>query len=139
MIVVDTGVLLAVGNATDSRHGDCLTLLQTLVDEGRELLIPAPVFAETCIMLERKVDARAELKFVQEVNAGTFILSPTTAAELARIQELVTQYIDFPLGVVDASVVALAERLRIGEVATLDHRHFRSIRPHHLDAFSLLP
>ncbi|WP_275669516.1 hypothetical protein [Glycomyces paridis] len=39
----------------------------------------------------------------------------------------------------DASVVALAERLRIREVATIDHRHFNIVRPAHVDAFTLLP
>lgn len=39
----------------------------------------------------------------------------------------------------DAAVIAVAERLRITEVATLDHRHFRVVRPRHIPAFTLLP
>jgi hypothetical protein len=53
--------------------------------------------------------------------------------------ELVEIYGDFPLGTTDASVIAVAERLNITEVATLDHRHFAAVRPAHCDAFSLLP
>jgi len=56
-----------------------------------------------------------------------------------RIIELVAQYRDFPLGTVDASVIACAERLGIAEVVTVDHRHFRAIRPAHVEAFALLP
>jgi uncharacterized protein len=41
--------------------------------------------------------------------------------------------------VVDASVVAVAERLGLAEVATLDRRHFSAIRPKHVTAFTLLP
>lgn len=37
---------------------------------------------------------------------------------------LVEQYADLPLGTSDASAIALAERLNITEVATLDLRHF---------------
>ncbi|GAB3997711.1 hypothetical protein GCM10029992_21470 [Glycomyces albus] len=66
-------------------------------------------------------------------------LSPTTDQELLRIAELVERYADLPLGAVDASVVALAERLDIREVATIDHRHFNIVRPAHAEAFSLLP
>lgn len=43
--------------------------------------------------------------------------------------ELVRRYADLPLGAVDASVVAVAERTKITTVATLDHRHFHIVRP----------
>jgi uncharacterized protein len=53
--------------------------------------------------------------------------------------ELVESYLDLPLGIVDAAVVAIAERLALTEIATLDHRHFSVVRPRHVPAFSLLP
>jgi len=53
--------------------------------------------------------------------------------------ELVRRYGDFPLGAVDASVVAVAERLDVADIATIDHRHFRAVRPMHRRAFNLLP
>ena len=53
--------------------------------------------------------------------------------------ELVVRYGDLPLGTTDASVVALAERLKIDEVATLDRRHFAVVRPSHTSALKLLP
>jgi len=62
-----------------------------------------------------------------------------TAADLERMAELVETYADLPLGTVDASVVATAERLGQAEVATLDHRHFTVVRPKHVQAFTLLP
>jgi hypothetical protein len=36
-------------------------------------------------------------------------------------------------------VVALAERLDEPKVATLDQRHFRTVRPTHVTALELLP
>lgn len=56
-----------------------------------------------------------------------------------RAAELVTRYADMPLGAVDASVVAVAERLGLTEIATTDRRHFGVVRPRHIDAFTLLP
>ncbi len=53
--------------------------------------------------------------------------------------DLVDRYADFPLGGVDASVIALAERLGVTEIATLDRRHFGVVRPKHVEAFTLLP
>ena len=56
--------------------------------------------------------------------------------------ELVRKYGDLGktgLGGADASVIALAERLRITEVATIDRRHFQVVRPAHCSAFTLLP
>jgi uncharacterized protein len=57
----------------------------------------------------------------------------------ARIAELVTTYADLQLGGTDASVITLAERLGATRIATLNHRHFRVVRPRHADAFELLP
>lgn len=56
-----------------------------------------------------------------------------------RVRELVDRYQDLRLGGTDASLVAIAERLGATRIATLDHRHFRVIRPQHCDAFELLP
>jgi hypothetical protein len=49
------------------------------------------------------------------------------------------QCLDLPLGIVDASVVALAERRGIEVIATTDQRHFRAVRPQHVEAFTLVP
>ncbi len=53
--------------------------------------------------------------------------------------ELAEQYVDLPLGTTDASVIALAERLGISEIATTDRRHFLVVRPRHVAALTLLP
>ncbi len=44
-----------------------------------------------------------------------------------------------PLGATDACLVALAERLRIVELVTLDRRHFSVVRPLHVDTLTLIP
>ncbi|MEV4320786.1 hypothetical protein AB0J37_00990 [Microbispora rosea] len=59
--------------------------------------------------------------------------------DLQRMSTLVETYASLPLGAVDASAVAVAERLGITEVATLDRRHFTVVRPLHTGAFMLLP
>jgi uncharacterized protein len=61
------------------------------------------------------------------------------AGDWLRIAELVAAYRDLPLGTVDASVIAAAERLGITAIATVDRRHFGVVRPRHVDAFTILP
>ena len=71
--------------------------------------------------------------------AGQIMMVPLTAADLDRMAEVVETYGDFPLGLVDAPVIAVAERLKADAIATLDHRHFSVVRPRHLPALKLLP
>lgn len=59
--------------------------------------------------------------------------------DYALVAELIERYDDLPLGTTHASVIALAERLDIREIATLDRRHFTTVRPRHVEAFTLLP
>ncbi len=48
-------------------------------------------------------------------------------------------HLHVPHGVVDASVLALVERLGEGKLATLYRRHFGMLRPAHVEALQLLP
>ncbi|MGH9022933.1 MAG: PIN domain-containing protein, partial [Acidimicrobiia bacterium] len=62
-----------------------------------------------------------------------------TTEDWARVVALVDRYADLPLGLVDAAVIAIAERHGATRIATLDHRDFSVVRPRHVDAFELLP
>ncbi|HZW99492.1 MAG TPA: PIN domain-containing protein [Trueperaceae bacterium] len=136
MIVIDTGPLVAALNADDKDHERCVRLLET--HQGR-LLVPAPVLTEVCWLLEREQGAQAEALFLEALARGELDLVAVTAGDLQRMAELVRQYADLPLGAVDASVIAVAERLAVTEVATLDVRHFTVVRPAHVKALTLLP
>lgn len=90
-------------------------------------------------MLERRRGAHAELAFPSDVRAGRYTLIESLSADLERIAELVAKYDELPLGTVDASVIALAERLNITTVVTLDRRDFGIVRPTRVPALTLLP
>ena len=136
MIVCDTGPLVAALNAKDANHQRCLDLLE---QHPGPLLVPAPVITEVCWLLESRSGPAAEAAFLDALHAGELTIVDLERDDLRRMADLVRRYADLPLGAVDASVVAVAERTRITTVATLDHRHFRVVRPHHTDAFTLLP
>ncbi|MGH3834689.1 MAG: type II toxin-antitoxin system VapC family toxin [Pseudonocardiaceae bacterium] len=136
MILVDTGPIVAVVNDRDDHHQECKYLLERLPGP---LLIPATVATEVCLMLERRRGTYAELAFLSDVRAGRYTLIESLSADLERISELVAKYDDLPLGTVDASVIALAERLNITTVVTIDRRDFGIVRPAHVPALTLLP
>jgi predicted nucleic acid-binding protein len=83
--------------------------------------------------------AKVEAAFLAQIARGTFELVHLAPADLVRMSELVIQYADFPLGAVDASVIAVAERFGVDRVATLDRRHFTVVKPMNVAAFTLLP
>lgn len=130
----DTGPLVAAIDRSDKHHARCAAFLESL-DGPR--LVPTTVIVEVCWLLEERPDIEAA--FLESVVSGEFKHVAVTAADLTRTAELVRTYADLPLGAVDASVVAVAERLKLSDVASLDHRHFTVVRPRHVTALNLLP
>jgi uncharacterized protein len=103
------------------------------------LLVPALCVTEVSQVTVSRGGVRAELRFLEALAAGSLLVEQVHPADLPRVAELVAVYRDLPLGTVDASVVAAAERLGATEIATLDRRHFGVVRPVHVEAFGLLP
>ena len=136
MIIWDTGPLFAATDIDDRDHSRYVELMR---HTPAPLLMPIPVLTEVGYLLEREKGARAEAEFLRSIRTGQVMMVPLTAADLDRMAELVETYSDFLLGLVDASVIAVAERLNADAIATLDHRHFSVVRPRHLSAFKLLP
>ena len=123
-LLLDTGPLVAAIDRSDKHHARYAALLESL--DG-PFLIPTTVIVEVCWLVEERPDIEAA--FLDSVVAGEFKYVAITAADLARTAELVRAYADLPLGAVDASVIAVAERLKLTEVASLDRRHFTVVRP----------
>ena len=131
MIVVDTGAVVALVNDRDHQHERCRYFQET---HPGPLLLSVTVVTEVCLLLERRRGTQAELAFLADVRAGRFRLVDDLEPDLDRIAELVERYADLSLGTVDASVVALTERLELREVATLDRRDFSVVRLQHTPA-----
>jgi predicted nucleic acid-binding protein len=134
LAVVDTGPLYAAVDEDDADHERCRAVLE---GAGYRLILPTLVIAEVTYLVATRLGADVEAKFLGAL-ARMHVEAPTPD-DWPRIGELVAQYSDFPLGGADASIVALAERLDIEAIITLDTRHFRAVRPRHRRAFRLLP
>ena len=101
--------------------------------------MPTLVITEVVYLIGTRLGSDAEVRFLGDLASGDLGVEPVAAADWLRIAELVHHYRDLPLGAVDASVIAAAERLNESTIATLDRRHFSAVRPNHVDAFTLLP
>ena len=103
------------------------------------LLVPSPVLGEVGYLLQSRVGPQAEVTFLKSFGSDGFHIAELKDQDVRRMAELVEAYLDLPLGIVDAAVIAIAERLQLTEIATLDHRHFAVVQPSHTRAFTLLP
>jgi uncharacterized protein len=139
VIVCDTGPLVAAALSNDTYHLPCVSLFNELHAAGRKLLVPATVVAEVGYLLNREAGPRVESLFLRSIAGGDFTAVNLTAEDYVRMSELVAKYGSLPLGTTDASVIAITERLKLTEVATLDWRHFNVVRPDHVSALTLLP
>ena len=120
----------------DRNHERCADLLRKA---SRPLIVPSLVVTEVAYFLGDRLGADAEIAFGRAIAGGELAVEPVAAADWSRMVELAHQYSSLPLGLVDASVVAVTERLGVETIATLDRKHFTAIRPRHVAAFELLP
>lgn len=132
--IVDAGPLIASVIVDEPHHRACLSVLE---DPRLSLVVPALCVAEASYLVERKAGPLAEAAFLSGLSRFE-VLAPEPG-DFGRMSELVLQYRDWPLGGTDASVVALAERLKAETIITLDRRHFERVRPRHIERFRLLP
>jgi uncharacterized protein len=67
VIIVDTNVLYALADRTDSHHVRCREWLQGCDDV---LLVPPTVLAEACYLIDKYLGPTAEGAFLNSIGAG---------------------------------------------------------------------
>jgi predicted nucleic acid-binding protein len=133
-LLLDTGPLYALADADDAWHEPVRDFLALQSDI---LLVPVTVLPEVTYLLRSRLGEAVERRFVASVAQGELTVEDLKGADLERCRQLLEGYRD--LGFVDATVVAMAERLRLSSIVTTDRRHFAPVRPAHRPAFELLP
>jgi hypothetical protein len=135
-LVLDSGVVFAALDRRDRHHATCSELL---VGTREALVIPAPVLVEVDYWVRKALGNDVLLRFLEDVAAGTFRVANLEPADYHRIRAICGQYADSDIGLVDASVLAVVERLNEPKLATIDRRHFAMLRPAHVASLVLLP
>jgi predicted nucleic acid-binding protein len=111
-----------------------------LIENAREArIIPATVLVELDHFIRQRLHAVAHAGFLRDITDGAYFVEELRREDYTRVRQICATYSDADIGLVDASIVAIAERLNEPKIATMDQRHFRMIRPRHVDAFELLP
>ena len=133
-LVLDTGVVLAATYREDPSHARCRALLE---GANEQLAIPASTLCELDYWFRARVGPGATVALLRNIQAGAFVVEDLVEEDYERVAEVMDRYEQ--IGFVDASVLAVCERLGEPKLATLDRRHFGMLRPRHVDALELLP
>lgn len=133
-LVVDTGAFVALVDRSEKRHEACVAVLERW---RGDIVTTEPVLTETLYLVRPKW--RAQKVCLEFFLRGAFHLVPSSRASLQRVATLMEEYQDLPMDFADATLVALAEDLRVDQIFTLDHRGFSTYRLGGRKPFRIVP
>jgi hypothetical protein len=136
MILVDTSGVVALLDRGEREHE---RVHGALTDSAEPLVTIDLVVAEADYLILTRLGRAAEREFVQQLLDGVFLREPLSDGDLRRAHEIADRFHDQDLGLTDASLMAVAERLRARGVLTLDRRHFAPFRDRRGWPLDLLP
>lgn len=135
-VVLDTGPIYSSIDRSDPDHK---VVRATLDSAPRPHLVVVTVLVEVDHWLRKYLDVSAMEAFAADLASGRYELTGLEPSDVARATELERIYEDARLGFVDASIVAVCERIGVTRVVTFDDRHFRMVRPAHCAFLEILP
>ena len=134
--LLDSGFLYGFIDEADEHH----EAVSEVFGKIREpIILPVPAITEVAYFVSKNLGVAALAKFLDEISETDFILETPTAEDYKRAAEILRTYNDANLDFVDALIVAIAERLNITKILTIDRRHFGIFKPSHCEAFEILP
>lgn len=135
-VIVDTSFLVSLTNPLEQHHEACVQVARSL---RQELVLPVTVLPEATYLIARHISHRAMRRFVDQLRDPQWNIENLSSSDLHRAVQVLAQYEDAALDFTDATIVAIAERLNVSIVLTLDRRDFSIVRPKHVDYFTVLP
>lgn len=134
--LLDTSFLYALTDESDSNHNHVFDFAK---NTNENLVLPVVILPEICYLVATRLGHYKMRRFVSNLTARNLQIESTTVEDLTRIGEVLKQYADAKLDFTNAAIVAMAERLTLTRIYTLDRRDFGIICPYHCDYFELLP
>lgn len=123
-LILDTGAAYAWYDRDDKWHEPVRELVEA---EPGSLILPSAVIPEIDYLLSSAIGFNAQLAFYQDLVAPAYVVTDLGKDGHRRVMDLNRDHRDLGLGFVDASVMATAETLGLGRVATTDRRHFGAV------------
>jgi len=124
VIVADTGAVIALVDADERHHRALRAVYERDPDAW---VLPWVILPEVDYLLAEHVSAKIQAAFLADLAGGAYAVEWGDEGDLERAHALCTSYRTLALGLVDAVVISVAERLRAEAVATLDLRHFGTV------------
>jgi uncharacterized protein len=124
VIVADTGAVLALLDAGDKHHAALLELYETDPDAW---ILPWAILPELDYLLATHVSTRAQEAFLGDLADGSFAVEWGDDEDLKAAARIAHRHRSLRLSLVDAAVIAVAERRKAAAIATLDLRHFGAV------------
>ena len=135
-ILLDASIVLAAADRADLNHAAAIAWFDR-ADEP--LLLAALTLSDLDTLLQRELGSDAAMAVVAAITGGAIRLVQPIDADLIRATELITSTAEHRPRLVDALLVAAAERLGVHRIATFDRRPIAVFKPNHVRAFDLEP
>lgn len=127
MIVADTGAILALLDRGDKHHRGLRALY---LGDPDAWVLPWAILPEADYLIATTLGAHAQRAWLDDLVDGPFMVEWGTERDLPAARALIERYESLRMGLVDAVVMVVAERLA-ADIATLDLRHFGAVRLKH--------
>ena len=135
-VVLDTSALVAVASRRDPAHG---AMTHVLGVERSGIHVPQTILAEAAQVVTARAGSTVWSSMLRGILDSDWRVESVTDDDLRRCSDIMDAYADSRMDFVDATVMAVAERLGAKRIYTLDRRDFSMMRPRHVDTFELLP
>ena len=136
MNLIDTGPLIAIiDQGQGAIHTRCAQTCQAL---SGPLLTTWPCFTEAMYFLAELRGWSGQHILWQMWESGALLIHNPDQGECERMKTLMQKYLDTPMDLADASLVAVAETLNLKQIFTLDS-DFYLYRMNDKDAFEIIP
>jgi predicted nucleic acid-binding protein len=133
---MDAGFLYALFDDSDVHS---LPVRKCVGKIREEIVIPIPAVTETAYFIRKNLGQVALGDFAEDLSNMDILFEAPTTQDYYRTSAVLRKYKDSNLDFVDACIFAIAERLNITKILTIDRRHFSIFRPKHCAAFEILP
>ena len=136
MILADTSGLLCLFNVREPEHA---AVRDIVAQETGPLVLSPYVVAELDYLVSSRLGHAVELAVLGELASPAYTHACLDREDLRACADVIASHADAGLGVTDASLLVLADRLSVDHVLTLDRRHFSTARTPSGRSLTLLP
>ncbi len=124
-MIADTGAIYALTDKSDKWHERVKRFIQK---ESPTLILPSTTLPEICYLINKYLGQDKEEIFLRAVLKGELLLEEVVLEDIKVALDYMKNYRELNLGFVDASVLAVAQRLKVYDLLTTDRRDFSPVK-----------